>query len=135
MLFTNQNYLFTTMKKLLYLAVMALTIGFFASCAAGGSGNYKEGDPAPSIDFEKGTVNGIQYNDEDEYCWHVAVTSKFAGTKTTTDYYEWDTEFGVHATYEYAAWLAAQTGIKYTYVAGVVSANDSEDCLSKNKAD
>ena len=120
------------MKKILYVAIMALTVGLFASCAAGGSGNYKEGDEAPSIDYDKGTVNGIAYNNEDEYCWHVVATTKAGSTKVKTDYYEWDTEFGVHATYEYAAWLSAQTGISYTYVAAITGDKDYDSCKSHN---
>lgn len=117
------------------MAVMALTVVFFAACAAGGSGNYKQGDAAPSIDTEKGTVNGIQYDTDNERCWRVVATLKTGSTKTQETYYEWNTEFGVHAEYELAAWTAAQTGVKYTYVAGIVSAKDSEDCLSKNDKD
>ena len=123
------------MKKLLYLAVMALTIGFFASCAVGGSGDYKQGDPKPSIDYDKGTVNGVKYNMEDEFCWRVVATLKVGNSKNQLTYYRWDTEFDVHAEFEMEAWGAAQTGTQYTYIAGVVSAKDSEDCLSKNDKD
>ena len=120
------------MKKFFMMAVMALTVGFFASCAVGGSGDYKQGDPAPSIDTEKGTVNGKQYDTDVEHCWRVVATLKVGNSKTQSTYYRWDTEFDVHAEFEMAAWTSAQAGTPYTYIAVIVSAKDSEDCLSKN---
>lgn len=84
------------MKKYFYVAIMALTLGMFASC----SGVYAPKEPV--IDEEAGTVNGKAYDNETYKCWLVEteVTSSCTGETPETEKdasYYWMTEFGVQS--------------------------------------
>jgi len=125
------------MKKLLYVAVMALTMGFFASCngGPGTSMQYDEGQN-PSINVEDGTVNGKSYDNETEKCWEMTMSVKvpYAGTATTKAY-EWGTEFFIVSVGEasVAQWNHEGCPAGYSYKA--VSAEDYDACHDLNPDD
>ena len=84
---------FIAMKKYFYVAIMALTLGMFASCT-GVRTAYKE----PVIDEEAGTVNGVKYDKETYLCWEFTweYTETCTGEGTESDHgvdYYWMTEF------------------------------------------
>ena len=125
------------MKKFLYVAIMALTMGFLASCS-GSSSKYTQGGPQPSIDTDKSTVNGVVYDNKIEKCWKVTIhaTATYMGVTATTDEttYEWCTEFELVAVYEEAMWTMAQAGryasASYSYVA--TADKDYDSCINHN---
>lgn len=125
------------MKKFLYLAIMALTVGFFASCSAGANSSdyYKDGKE-PQIDFDKYTVNGKAYDNKTEKCWKWTMKATVMGITTSTDEYLWGTEFTLVSACEYAMYTYAQANAvvnskaSYTYIQ--TSDLDSEECLSNN---
>ncbi len=123
------------MKKFFQVALMALTVVFMASCVAGGSGNYKEGDPAPEIDYNNATVNGIAYDDEIDACWKTDVTAKFMGFKVSLTYYDWGSEFDIVAIHEQTAWMCAQSGYSsYRYVSAIdATKKDYEACKAADE--
>lgn len=84
------------MKKFFYVAFMALTMGLFASCNSNGPDigfKYAE-DQNPVVDYQKGTVNGKEYDMETNKCWEITFSVKYpvVGVQTTTSY-SWCTEF------------------------------------------
>ena len=90
------------MKKFMYVAVMALTLGFFTGCLPKVSvGNE------PQIDEQKSTVDGKYYDNTVYKCWVFTweYTEKENGTITEhesgVDYW-WQTE--LMAQYEKALW-------------------------------
>ena len=124
------------MKKLLYVAIMALTVGLMASCAgkSGGSDYYK-GGKTPDIDVNKSTVNGVKYDNETEKCWKYTIKTTTLGITVSSDTYEWATEFVMVAANEEAMYLVAQSGVSkasYSYVEAP-SYKDSEACLENNE--
>lgn len=118
------------MKKLLYVAMMALTVGLMASCAAkSGSSDFYKNGKEPEIDLEKATVNGVKYDDETNKCWKYTVSTTVAGITGTADTYTWGTEFVMVAACEYAMYTAAQaplTKAKYSYAE--VPGKDQDAC-------
>ena len=126
------------MKKIFSIALMALTMFVMAGCGVGSSSQYAQGDPMPSIDASKGTVNGRHYNTDDAHCWKVTFNYKAkAGdsqTKGSETLYVWTTEFDLVATQELAMWTAAQTGkyasCSYSYIK--TSDSDYESCDKNN---
>lgn len=123
------------MKKLLYVAMMALTVGLMASCAgkSGGSDYYKNGK-TPDIDVNKSTVNSVKYDNETEKCWKYTIKTTTLGITVSSDTYEWATEFVMVAANEEAMYLVAQSGVSkasYTYVEAPAY-KDSEACLNNN---
>ena len=124
------------MKKFFAFAVMALAIGFFASCSgSSSSASYKPGDPAPQIDYTAGTVNGIAYENKTDKCWKQTVTATVYGQSASDVSYTWNTEFAVKAAGEMAAYASAQMGVG-TYTFSYVEApqyKDSESCLANNE--
>ena len=122
------------MKKFFAFAVLALTVGFFASCGGSSSASYKQGDPEPQIDYNAGTVNGVAYDTKTECCWKETSTATVMGVTASTVSYEWSTEFVMKAAGELAAWSAAQAGVgtyRFSYVAAP-QFKDSESCLANN---
>lgn len=132
------------MKKLLYVALMALTVGLMASCAgkSGGSDYYKDGK-TPVIDEKNCTVNGTKYDNEKEKCWKVIVkgTGRFDFGFAMVDLkqdqseegYVWGTQFEMVAGCETLMYTAAKTGTKASYSFSEASAyKDSESCLKNN---
>ena len=126
------------MKKFLYLAIMALTVGFFASCSAGGNGSeyYKDGK-TPQIDSDKATVNGKKYDNKTEKCWNWTMQSTIAGNTTSENHYIWGTEFDLVSTCEEAMYTFALANnfvnakATYKYVQEPLY-TDSESCLELN---
>ena len=126
------------MKKLVSFALVALTALMMSSCGMGGSSNYKQGDPQPSINRDNGTINGRTYNTKDEHCYKLTYTYVIkvmgAETKFTEVTYSWTTEFDLVATQEMAMWTAAQTGTaasgSYTYI--ITTDKDYDACDSHN---
>ena len=88
------------MKKLIYIAMMALTMGFMASC-----GSYSNTTTtAPEIDEQNATINGVHYDNEVYKCWLWKYWSKitYSGWAANEDNhneedsgeeYLWQTEF------------------------------------------
>ena len=132
------------MKKILSVALMAMTMVFMASCG-GNSGKYKYGDPEPKIDTEKGTVNGKAYDNKTEACWEVTTSisgaSALSAASTGSTVYVWATEFGVVSLEEYAMWetaqingaLSAKVTASYTY--RKTGDKDYESCIGRNEKD
>lgn len=93
------------MKKLLYVAVMALTMGFFASCGPRASIGRE-----PEIDNTNATINGEHFDNTEYACWKFdwEWTEKENGTVTDQDSgveFMWTTQFEaqkVKATFDYA---------------------------------
>jgi len=125
------------MKKFFAFAVLALTVGFFASCGAGSSNKYKQGDPAPDVNYDKCTVNGIPYDNEHSCCWEETITGKAMGITASETTYSWCTEFEEVAAMEQAMWAVAQgnsaygIGASYSYKKAP-QFKDSESCLANN---
>ena len=121
------------MKKLLYLAVMALTVAVMTACGgvALTDSKYAIGE-GPQIDTEKATVNGVHYNNEDEMCWKLTEVAKAGSTKVTSYQYVWGTEFDMRvAGEEFIAsmnWIGQSAG--YSYI--VTTDEDSQACLKHN---
>ena len=123
------------MKKFFYVALMALTVGFFASCGnnngMGSSDFYKDGKQV-DINYNEGTINGTKYDTQNEQCWKVTATQKLIVT-VTVDEYIWGPEFEAVAFGEGLMWTYAQTGIKASYkYAPAPAFKDSESCLENN---
>ncbi len=108
------------MKKLLYVAMMALTVGLMASCAGKqGSSDYYKNGKEPVINFDEGTVNGVKYDAETNKCWKFTVTTTTLGIAVSKDDYTWGTEWAMVAACEETMYIVAQTGVskaKYSYV-------------------
>lgn len=127
------------MKKIIYVAVMALAV-VIASCSGSGSSKrYSAGGDAPKIDTEKATVNGRHYDDKTARCWKVTTSGKLSVFGISAEaknkvVYEWSTEFALVSTMEAAMYAAAQAGdaasASYKYVA--TTDKDSESCLGHN---
>ena len=81
------------MKKLFYLAIMAITLGVFTSCGPSASVG-----PEPEIDEENATIDGKKYDNLTSYCWYFEgkytekCTGESAESDTDTKYF-WGTEF------------------------------------------
>ena len=83
------------MKKVLYVAIMALTLGMFAGCTGATAGKV------PVIDEQNATVNGQKFDNETYACWQFdwqTVEQDPEGSETAngTDFY-WMTEFGAQS--------------------------------------
>ena len=125
------------MKKFLYAAVMALTMGFFASCNGGpGTGMKYAEDENPQINYDSGSVNGKTYDNTTDKCWEVkmAVKVPYAGTANTTSY-DWCSEFLIVSTAESAIAEWNHQGLAAGYSYKEVSAGNSEDCKDLNPDD
>jgi len=93
------------MKKLLYVAVMALTMGLFASCGPRASIGRE-----PEIDNTNATINGVHYDNTEYACWKFEWewTEKENGTVTDHDSgfeFMWTTQFEaqkVKAAFDYS---------------------------------
>ena len=124
------------MKKFLLGALVAVTTLFMASCAGGGSSNYKQGGEKPAIDMEAGTVNGKTYDNTTECCWKISLTEKVMGYSFTTTEYAWGTEWAVVASMEMEMYEFAQGGVgSATYSYSKDSAKDYESCVGQNQDD
>lgn len=129
------------MKKFLYLAIMALTVGFFASCKSGANGSdyYKDGKE-PQIDYDKATVNGKKYDNQNAKCWCWTMKVTVAGVTSSTEEYLWGTQFDLVVACETAMYAYAQANVlvnakaSYTYVQEPLY-TDSESCLELNDKD
>jgi len=125
------------MKKLLYVAVMALTMGFFASCNNGPSTGmkYAEGEN-PTINVVDGTVNGQAYDMTTAKCWKWTLAESIPGAGSADAVgYDWATEFNMVASLEQSVALANHNGIYAGYSYKEVEASDSEACNNKNEED
>ena len=126
------------MKKIFSVALMAVTMFFMASCGAGSSSSYEQGDPMPSINTSKGTVNGHSYDTEKECCWKVTYSYKAKSGDTQTKgkgtAWFWTTEFGLVSAQEMLMWTDAQLGTwsscSYSYVK--TTDKDYEACDKHN---
>lgn len=125
------------MKKFFYIALMALTVGMFASCSgsAGSSSMYSDGKK-PEIDYEKGTINGKTYDNETYACWKVTVKSSSMGFSYSEDVYMWGTEWLLVAAYEESMAEIAKEAeglVKASYSYSKADKyTDSESCLENN---
>ena len=124
------------MKKFMYVALMALTLGFMASCSGGSSASsdkYADGKE-PSIDWNKGTVNGDSFDNTTEKCWKMHFTTTVNGYSSSYDQWVFGTEFQVVSTGE--LWLAEMAHIgnnKSTYSYKESGEKDYESCMGNNK--
>jgi len=121
------------MKKFLYVALVALTMGFMTSCQSGGSTSYTKGGPMPSINFEAGTVNGKTYDTKTDKCWKVDISASSKEQSASETKYYWGSEFELVAEMEELMWTVAQTGqgnASYSYSA--TSDADYETCMKHN---
>ena len=121
------------MKKLFYVAAVALTM-IFASCSGSGSSDYYKNGKEPEIDFEKATVNGVKYDDETEKCWVYTIETVTLGIKASADTYTWGTEFSLVAANEEAMYAWAKAGVgkaKYSY-REAPAYKTSDECLANN---
>jgi len=124
------------MKKLLYVAIMALTVGLMASCAGkSGSSDYYKNGKTPDINVNENTVNGVKYDNTNEKCWKFTINTTTMGITVGADEYTWATEFVMVAACEESMYLIAQSGVSkasYSYVEAP-SYKDSEACLENNE--
>lgn len=93
------------MKKYFYVAIMALTLGMFASC----TGVYTPTEPV--CDDQAGTINGKAYNNTDYACYKITETATSQCTGEEAEYEEyvyldWCTEYQAQKTkanFEYSS--------------------------------
>lgn len=126
------------MKKVLYAAVMALTMGFLASCNNGPSTGMKYGeDENPQINYQDGTVNGKTYDNETAKCWELTLsaTYPYVGMVTETSH-DWCTECVIVATGEEFVAESNHGGISagYSYKEAA-GASDYESCHALDEDD
>ena len=118
------------MKKFFYVALLALVMGSFFSCAPGTDGKK------PEIDETNGTINGVPYPNETAACWKITFTisaSAAGHTETDTeDEYMWGTMFEA---YKYAATAAYEgsgsvmgVATKITYVVLPIADRTESTC-------
>ena len=115
-----------------------MTLLLMASCGVGNSSQYKQGDPAPSINTDQSTINGRHYDNKTAACWKLTFTYRLNGgdSKSTVSEtsYVWCTEFALVETQEMMMWTAAQLGkyasASYAYIR--TTDGDSESCLKHN---
>lgn len=90
------------MKNILYVAVMALTIGFLVSCSNSPRVEMKYAkDEWPDVADIQGFVNGKKYDCDTRKCWEVTISAEYPDQGIITEtYYEWCTEFSVVRAYE-----------------------------------
>ena len=122
------------MKKLLYVAVMALTMGFFASCNGGpGTGMKYAEDENPQINYDSGSVNGKTYDNTTDKCWELTLSVKvpYAGTQTTKAY-EWGTEFFIVTVGESSVAQWNHEGLAAGYSYKETKASDYDACHDLN---
>ena len=85
------------MKKLLYVAVMALTMGFFVSCNNGPrlEMKYAEGE-WPQAAIVVGVLNGQRYDQTTKKCWELTLfrDDPEKGKVKKTEYH-WGNEFEI----------------------------------------
>ncbi len=123
------------MKKFLYLAIMALTVGFFASCSAGGnSSDYYKNGKKPQIDVKKATVNGKKYDNKTEKCWYWTKEGTAWEITSSSKTYVYLTEFDLVVGCEEALYLVANRGGKasYSYFEVKGYEKDPGGCLENN---
>ena len=106
------------MKKFMYLAVMALTLGFFASCTPRSSVGKE-----PVVDETNATINGVHYDNTEYACWQFdwEYTEKETGEQSYkesgTEFF-WTTEFEAQkmkAEFDYTHNVSASAyGVSYT---------------------
>jgi len=107
------------MKKFLYFAILALTMGVFASCVTGASSLRDE----PEIDEQNATINGKHYDNETYKCWEftweytVKVTGEPTESEDGVDYY-WTTEFEIQK-------MKAEFDYTYNYKVSVMGVSSS----------
>lgn len=120
------------MKKFFYVAVMALTVAFMASCSGNGGSEYYRNHEL-QIDVENGTVNGKSYDSETEKCWKITMKTTYLGVTGTADEFTWGTEWALVAGCETAMASSYEMGIKasYTY-AEAPQYKDYEACNNAN---
>ena len=119
------------MKKLFYVAIMALAV-VFSSCGVGvGNGSserYKDGKE-PVIDWDNGTVNGISYEKNEKHCYKFTVSTTTLGITASADDWIWGSEWDIVAACEETMYLVAKTGVSkasYSYIIEVGA--DQERC-------
>jgi len=123
------------MKKFMYVAIMALMV-VFAGCKSGynGSDYYIDGRQVV-IDYEKGTVNGVKYDDTNECCWMWTLTEKTGGVKVEAFYYVWGTEFEIVAVCETHMYECSRSGrvAEYAYIKATAEKTEDECEAANNK--
>ena len=104
------------MKKFIYVAIMAIVTVAFTACKSNlnGSDYYTDGRQVV-VDVEKGTVNGVKYDNTVAKCWAWTLTEKMNGTKVELTYYVWCTEFELAATCETEMYECSRSGRVATY--------------------
>ena len=125
------------MKKLLYVAVMALTMGFFASCnnSPSTSVKYEEGQN-PTINAQDGTVNGKAYDNTVEKCWELSMAIKAPGYGNASETsYVWGTEWFVVSVGEASVATWNHQGIAAGYEYKGANAADYETCKALDDED
>ena len=122
------------MKKFFYVAVMALTMGLFASCGSGVSTGTKYAeDENPVINRVEHSVNGIVYDNTEEKCWELnfAISVPYAGKVTSTSY-SWATEFSLIIAAETEVAQYNHDGIAAGYEYKSVEAENDDACYKLN---
>ena len=85
------------MKKFIYAAILALTLGAFASCTGTSLG------AEPVIDEKNGTINGKKYDNVNYACWQFdysyneTCTDGEEGDSDAGTIFYWTTEFGAES--------------------------------------
>ena len=108
-----------------------ITASWVAPRKAMDSDRYKNG-VEPQIDSEKGTVNGIKYDNTKEQCWEITTSMYILGMDVSSVSYVWGTEFIVVANVEYTLYTCAQTGFGGNCSYKVSTINDQESCEDAN---
>lgn len=123
------------MKKFLYVAVMAVVTLAFTACKSnlGTSADYAEGKTVV-INEEKGTVNGVKYDNTKEMCWAWTINEKTNGAEVKLTYYVWATEFHLVATCEMEMYECSRSGriASYAYIQAPKSLQSESACENAN---
>ena len=119
------------MKKFMFFAVMAMTLGFMTSCLPGATYTTD----LPIIDNIKHTIDGRQYDNETYRCWEITITTTetasgdfddesvtASGTPEVEVEYQWGTEFGLRSIYEMARYLGNYSISGGSYASGGATA-------------
>ncbi len=127
------------MKKLFYVAIMALAVVFTSCAGKSGSSDFYNNGKEPEIDFNAGTVNGVKYNDTDNKCWVYTTKITVAGLSSkSSDTYIWGTEFAMVAACETAMYVAHETPLtkaSYTYKEVIADEEGCEELMDEYNKD
>lgn len=122
------------MKKLIYVAILAIMV-VFAGCKSGSnSTDYYAGGNKVTVDEATGRINGVKYDTTTPKCWMWTLIEKSRGTEVKFNYYVWATEFDLVYDCEMEMYDAARNGriAAYEYMEAPSKKNEYDCELANN---